>query len=59
MSITEYILRCIWKWIVLDQKDTHHLTVIWMTWYGMDYLESERPFCEGFIVAFVLWILQQ
>ena len=59
ITTTVYSVRCIRKWIALEQKDTYHLTVIWMTCYGMDYWETELPFCEVFTVAFVLWILQQ
>jgi len=59
ITSTVYSLRCIRKWIALEQKDTYHLSDIWMTCYGMDYWETELPFCEIFTVTFVLWILQQ
>jgi hypothetical protein len=54
-----YSLRCVRKLIALEQKDTYHLSDFWMTCYGMDYWETELPFCEVFTVACVLWILQQ
>jgi hypothetical protein len=38
----------------LQQKDTHHLIVLWMTSYGVDYWETEIPFCEIFTVDFSL-----
>jgi hypothetical protein len=43
----------------LEQKDTHHPIVIWMTRYSMDYWETKLAFCEVFTVASFLWILQQ
>jgi hypothetical protein len=57
ITTTEHSLRCIRKWIALEQKDTYHLTVIWVTCYGVDYWETKFPLCEVFTVAFVLWIL--
>jgi hypothetical protein len=36
----------------MELKDTHHLSVIWMTRYSMDYWETKLAFCEVFTVAF-------